>query len=478
MIARRPRCECLTLAVVYEVSVFAMKKQKANQSGRAILKQLQNTKLPVRKKRAIHVHIALHPMSILALLCMGVLLVSFTMNALADSYTVTAIIPAPPLASPATVTSLPNNVETGSQTIAVTGACPANSYVDLLDNGRFTGEAMCTSGAFRIGLVLVPGVNRLQVQDYNITNDPGPTSGIITITYVPGGSQLSGASTETTPVYSLSQLVVTQVDDNVPYKPTGTLTVDSKPTISGVAPPHSRVFVAISSRPYTCTTTADTLGYWSCSIAGLPAGEHTVDITATTPEGVQLIFPPFKIVVSAMPSAAASAIPPLFLSSSYSYSVHNVGQIVTYAVSIVGGHLPYAFVVNWGDGTTELSLRENAGTFNLSHTYGWVNAPRTTKRVQVQAVSADGQSALLQLDTILRNPAYSGAIANITRSSGLWGVFDALRPWLWLLWPGYLIIVLLVISFWLGEHEELLLIRKRRRLAAMKGKRRQAHVHR
>jgi hypothetical protein len=47
----------------------------------------------LRAHRPLHRHIALHPINIFALLCVGVLLVTFTLNAVADSYIVTAVVP-------------------------------------------------------------------------------------------------------------------------------------------------------------------------------------------------------------------------------------------------------------------------------------------------------------------------------------------------------------------------------------------------
>jgi hypothetical protein len=82
-----------------------MKKQKSHQSGRDVHKKPRITKTGAIRVQPWHVHIALHPMSVLALLCVGVLLVSFTLNALADSYQVTAVVPAPPLTEPAIITS-------------------------------------------------------------------------------------------------------------------------------------------------------------------------------------------------------------------------------------------------------------------------------------------------------------------------------------------------------------------------------------
>jgi hypothetical protein len=455
-----------------------MKKQKSRLTGRAVFKQLQSTKIAAHQKRPLHVHVALHPLSILALLCMGVLLVSFTINALADSYQVTAVIPAPPLTSPAVITNLANGVQTGEQIIGVSGTCPDASYIDLSDNGRFAGEAMCSSGAFRIGVELTEGNNRLQVQDYNITNAPGPVSPAVNVVYVPGAAIPVGSGGGTVFIGGIGQLVVTEVDTGVPFRAGSTPTVSTKPSFAGIAPPRAHVTVSVQSRPYTCTTDADALGFWSCTVPSLPVGTHAVDVAATTLAGVQMSFPEFNISVAANPVIVVPPLTPLILSSSYSYNAHNVGQSVDYTFSVAGGRGPYAVVISWGDGAEDLAIHQTAGTYTVSHTYGWINSTISTKRVQIRAIDSAGQGALLQLDTVIRNPAFHSAIAGITKSSGLWGFFEALQPWLWLLWPGYLVVLLLVFSFWLGEYQEMIQSRKKRRMAALKGKHRHAQAQR
>jgi|GEM_PF-695299 len=454
-----------------------MKKQKSRQTGRDILKQLQAAKLPAHRKRPLHVHIALHPMSILALLCMGVLLVSFTLNAVADSYLVTAVVPAPPLTQPATIQSPADGLITGTQTIVVRGMCPANSYVDLLDNGSFVGEAICNSGSYRIGATLVTGTNQLRVQDYNFTNAPGPTAGGVTVIYAPGAPQTPEDTGGSGATVVVGQLVVTQVDTNVAYQQGSKMLVSSQPTIAGVAPPLAQITILVGSKT-PCTATSSLLGYWSCKIPELSSGTYAVSVSADAQGGAQLTFPTFNITVPNPPIVVAPPqLTPIAISSSYSYAVHNVGQTVSYTVSVSGGRGPYAVMVSWGDGASELTVQQTAGTFAVSHKYGWFNTAKAVKTVRVQVIDTAGQSAMLQFDTVLRNPGLHNAVAQITRTTGLGGLYEKVRPWLWVIWPGYLFVMLLVVCFWLGEREELDRIKQRRRLAALKGmKRRQAHA--
>ena len=118
-------------------------------------------------------------------LAAGVLIAGWTFRAAADSYTVTGKIPAPPLTDGAIITSPADGSTTAVTPIDIGGSCPDNSYVNLTRNGLFSGSAMCAGNTFTITTSLAAGANTLQAQDYNLTNDPGPATPPITVTYIP-----------------------------------------------------------------------------------------------------------------------------------------------------------------------------------------------------------------------------------------------------------------------------------------------------
>ena len=169
----------------------AMKKQKKGVvSVRLKSKTKHATKKAaarrvIRSSRPLHRYIALNPLSIFAMLCIGVLLATFTMNAAAGSYTVTAVNPAPLLTQPAIISSPEDGLQTSTQDLEVEGTCPGNSYVEILDNGSVSAEESCTLNEFAVDFDLVPGTNLIQAQDYNSTNSPGPVSAGVTVTYTP-----------------------------------------------------------------------------------------------------------------------------------------------------------------------------------------------------------------------------------------------------------------------------------------------------
>lgn len=67
--------------------------------------------------------------------------------------------------------------------ITAHGTCPADSYIKLYRNSVFSGSAWCVSGSFDIETTLSAGINTLQAQDYNITDNPGPTTSPVNVTY-------------------------------------------------------------------------------------------------------------------------------------------------------------------------------------------------------------------------------------------------------------------------------------------------------
>lgn len=450
----------------------------------------------IRHYRPFHRHIALSPLGVLAMLCAGVLLGTFTIDAAAGTWmtqpgtiTVTAEKPAPALTDPAVLETPTDGTQTSTQQVVASGTCPANSYVIVLDNGdNMEGEQLCTNGTFDVGFDLSTGANLIQAQDYNVTNDAGPTSPGVTVTYTPPPpptppvttTTTTTTTTETQPKTAVpTELLVTQVDLGVPLEVTGIQDISYQPTFSGVAPPFSKIFIVVHSNVFTCDSVTNAQGYWSCTLPDyLPAEVHHVDVSAKTPQGTTLTYPQFEVKVTGQAPPAQTAPSTFKISSSYIYAIYNIGQTVSYNIHVTGGRAPYAFTVLWGDGGSSTIVRQDDSDFTVSHKYGWIKAVAGTRIVKIQGISADGQASTLQFSVPLRNSAYQTAVANATKSAGLQGLYNAFRPWLWLLWPGYAIIILLAFSFWLGEREEMRRLMTMKRIPPVVGKNHHLHFHR
>ena len=161
------------------------KKYKTKITRRTLSPKAVAVKRAIRRRRPIHKRVLLHPITFFGLLCFGVFLVGITWHGLALSYTVTATIPAPALTELVIITSPTADSTETTTPIIVSGTCPADSYVTLDRNGLFSGVDICNANTLRIVTDLFPGLNQLQAQDYNITDQAGPTSPVVDVTYSP-----------------------------------------------------------------------------------------------------------------------------------------------------------------------------------------------------------------------------------------------------------------------------------------------------
>jgi hypothetical protein len=77
-----------------------------------------------------------------------------------------------------------------------------------------------------------------------------------------------------------------------------------------------------------------------------------------------------------------------------------------------------------------------------------VDASGTTKTLQLAAlIKPPGASGVINFNALTNAPTAepTGAIKTLAMKT---------KSWLWLAWPTYIIIVLMLVSFWLGEREE------------------------
>ncbi len=499
---------CIITSARYKIKTHQMKAKKtgilaakktAHKRSKAQKKAIKSF---LRKRRAPHVRLTLHPASIMVQLCVGVLLVASTVAVFGESYTVTAKVPADPLTSAAVIVTPLDGSHFSTQAQSITGSCPDNSYVKLYQNNVYVGVSWCSSNAFQISTLLAGGSNLLTVQDYNITDDAGPTSSGITVYYdVPttgggqpggsssgGGSQSSGSSNSSannSSVVAPVAIQVMQVDNNVPFNADGEQLTTQRPVFSGVAPPYADITVTVRSDPVICKTKANSVGFWRCVLPSiLPVGRHSVEVSAVTTDGKTLKAPKFYIrSIAQIPSSnqtGGAQSGQFTVSTQYQYTTHMVGQQMRVNLSIAGGISPYAITIDWGDGTIETILRASTSNSEITHTYKWINATAGSYTIKIQGTDSVGSISATQLIAVLRNPAYQNPVSNIAHSTGMLGFLSGMHSWLWVLWPGYAVVILMLFSFWLGERQEVLMLlrakqqRSVRRLSGAKNRKRHA----
>jgi len=138
------------------------------------------------------------------------------------------------------------------------------------------------------------------------------------------------------------------------------------------------------------------------------------------------------------------------LTSNYARRAADPGQTLTWPLQLSGGTGPYAFSINWGDGTKpDLKSQPLAGEVDISHVYDQAGIYHVT----VTVTDVNGVSAFIQLVAVANGkPVNTNGSANkakvITITKVVW-------------WPCIVCIVLLPLAYWLGRRSELVSLHKK-----------------
>lgn len=159
--------------------------QAATRSSRSPREIKKAHKRALKQARPLHKKILLHPVTVFFLLCSIVLIAGLTYQTLADSYTVTGKVPADPLTQGSEITQPSDGATYNVNQVGLNGTCEYKSYTNLYRNGLFVGVAYCApDGTFHFTADLLEGANTFLAQAYNITDDIGPVTNPITLTYI------------------------------------------------------------------------------------------------------------------------------------------------------------------------------------------------------------------------------------------------------------------------------------------------------
>ncbi len=128
------------------------------------------------------------------------------------------------------------------------------------------------------------------------------------------------------------------------------------------------------------------------------------------------------------------------------------GTAVTWPITIVGGTAPYAVSIDWGDGTTDVITRLAPGPFTVTHTYKEIGTGYLgTFPLIIRASDASGHTAYLQLTTLVNSAMFGTTNAAPKTKTNT----------LLIIWPIWIVILLMILSFWLGERREKHIMEKR-----------------
>ncbi len=136
------------------------------------------------------------------------------------------------------------------------------------------------------------------------------------------------------------------------------------------------------------------------------------------------------------------------LTSSYGRRSAPTGTQLAWPLQLSGGTGPYAFSIDWGDGSSaELKSQSLAGLVNLSHTYKKAGI----YPVNVRVTDANEVSAFLQVIAVS-----SGIVEQTPEEK------KAAEEKIAVLWiPSAVAVGLLVPTFWLGRQSQVVSIRKK-----------------
>lgn len=117
----------------------------------------------------------------------GCFIIFFTSNSvLANSYDVTATVPAPLPTQPAIITSPSAQQRVTTRNVRIQGTCSSDTaYVTLYRANEFAGTAICNAEVFDIPVTLLPEANILQTKALSSTGGEGPAAPSIVLYYDP-----------------------------------------------------------------------------------------------------------------------------------------------------------------------------------------------------------------------------------------------------------------------------------------------------
>lgn len=139
------------------------------------------------------------------------------------------------------------------------------------------------------------------------------------------------------------------------------------------------------------------------------------------------------------------------LTSAYGRRSANPNTKLTWPLQLSGGTGPYAFSIDWGDGSApELKSVAFAGLINIEHTYKQAGIYNVT----VKVTDVNGVSAFIQLVAVANGKPVAGSTSDTNDNKTV-----VVTKVLWL--PALICALLMPLTFWLGRRSELVSLHKK-----------------
>lgn len=229
-------------------------------------------------------------------------------------------------------------------------------------------------------------------------------------------------------------------------------------TVSGTCP--NGTFVQIYKNSLFAGTVACSFGAFSLPIDLVPDRN---DLVAKVVDNLNQYGPDSNVVTVYLDqklveqgrtgdSAITPASPNLLLDVTKLYQGGLPNQKIRLDIKILGGVSPYAMYINWGDDKTDLVLQSKAGEVTQFHSY---DSPGDYQ-ISIEATDAANNKASIQTVAII-NGEYRVNAPLILKDP------EKALPLLATVWQVYIVVVLAILSFSLGEKRMLRLHRKQLR---------------
>lgn len=229
----------------------------------------------------------------------------------------------------------------------------------------------------------------------------------------------------------------------------GTSTRNSTITVTGICP--KGLLVEVFSNGAMAGSAMCTSGSFTVKIS-LFAGKN--DISALVFDDIGQEGPKSNIVTVTFSDLSLQAFgKAVTLTSSYGRRAAAAGTPLTWPLQLSGGTGPYAFSIDWGDGTpAQLQSQSLAGNLNITHTYQ--NAG--IYQVNVTVTDHNGVSAFLQLVAIASGKVSQSETSGSENNPGKTIIITKI---IWI--PAVIALLLIPIAYVLGRRSQLVSIKNK-----------------
>lgn len=144
------------------------------------------------------------------------------------------------------------------------------------------------------------------------------------------------------------------------------------------------------------------------------------------------------------------------LTSTYGRRSAAANAQLQWPLQLSGGTGPYAFSIDWGDGTpAQLKSQAFAGVVNISHVYKKAGV----YQISVRVTDANGLSAYLQLVAVANGKVDNSATPSAPNTASGAGASTKPPQILWI--PIIFLLLLLPTSYWLGRRSQNIILRNK-----------------